>query len=184
MRFKEWYQIEEGLLSGFRYGNFCGPGPYLDKKTCGSLTDGSPPPEPIDAVDAGCKQHDIDYCKCGANSMSGVIGFGNACTKQADQRLISNMKQQLQSGQLSDGAVKAAKMISGYFGAHNKVMDFRNWVGGLFGGGNNQSQVAPEPSRETPPPVPTTRKKPSRSPHYNVSYAKANPAGYGGVAYA
>jgi hypothetical protein len=126
MRFKQFLALDEA----FRYGNFCGPGPYLDKKTCMTLKDGSPAPQPINQVDASCKQHDIDYCRCNAGSLSGVVGFGNNCTGKADQRLAKTLDQLIQSKKLDPSQARAAHIIKGYFGAHNTV---RGWRDALVG---------------------------------------------------
>lgn len=86
VNFKEWLVLNEA-----RYGNYCGPGPKLNKD-CSALADGSPLPQPINSVDKICQAHDIKYCQCGSNWTHGLLGnAGTACSRGADK----NMQAQL-----------------------------------------------------------------------------------------
>lgn len=109
MEFKEYFN------EATRYGNYCGPGPELDK-TCSKLADGSPLPNPINSVDATCKAHDISYCKCGANWMDGIVGRGSSCSKAADKDMISQIKKILPD--LKGTQKLIAHLILQYFQIH------------------------------------------------------------------
>jgi len=91
VNFKNWMTLNE-----IRYGNYCGPGPKLNKD-CTALFNGNPLPEPINTVDGICQIHDLEYCKCGSHWTHGLIGnAGTPCSKGADD----NMKRKL------DGTLK------------------------------------------------------------------------------
>lgn len=86
VKFKEWLVLNEA-----RYGNYCGPGPKLNKD-CTALANGDPLPQPINTVDKICQVHDIHYCKCGGHWTHGLLGnAGTSCSRGADK----NMQAQL-----------------------------------------------------------------------------------------
>jgi hypothetical protein len=101
----------------FRYGNYCGPGPDLNKK---------PWPPALTPVDAACKQHDVDYFNCKTNWKSGFPLLGSPCTVPADEKFVNQLKQLLVSGQLDKKDIRAAKIILSYFQVKNRFDKFRN----------------------------------------------------------
>lgn len=132
MKFRDWLQTEEtqdldeldmlkkpeGMptKAWWRYGNYCGPGPKLRPKTCDALASGRPLPEPINAVDAVCKQHDIEYCNCGATWKSGLwLGQPTSCSLNSDRSLVKKLDA-ITGGPISQRL--AAKAISSYFKMH------------------------------------------------------------------
>jgi hypothetical protein len=121
---------KDRTVPGFkwRYGNFCGPGPAFDRSTCDRLQDGKPLPQPMNAVDAACKDHDADYCRCGVDWRAGFLfGKGTTCSKQADRKLIKTLGQLAKDGQLkSHDQWIAAHVIKNYFKLHN-------WMQGPMG---------------------------------------------------
>jgi hypothetical protein len=74
-------------------------------------------PAPINAVDATCQQHDIEYCKCGVGWGAGVLGGKTSpCSLAADERLVNRLsaiKRTLPLGQRT-----AANVIKTYIGLH------------------------------------------------------------------
>jgi hypothetical protein len=139
MKFKEWLakveatdqaapseqptaqQQEVDPTSGWRYGNYCGPGPKFDRKTCDRLADGRPLPQPINAVDAACKVHDTDYCGCNVDWKAGFLfGKGTPCSREADVKLIKTLGGLAKERKFSShGEWIAANLIRNYFRLHN-----------------------------------------------------------------
>lgn len=83
--------LKAARKSWLRYGNYCGPGPRLLSPPCDKLASKSPLPLPKNTVDTHCKQHDVDYCKCGVDWDAGLPGRGNACSRQADNDLVDKL---------------------------------------------------------------------------------------------
>jgi len=107
--------------SGWRYGNYCGPGPKFDRKTCDRLDDGKPLPQPINAVDAACQVHDAEYCGCNVDWRAGFLfGRGSPCSRKADEKLIGTLNKLTKERQYkSHGEWIAANLIKNYFRLHN-----------------------------------------------------------------
>lgn len=120
MKFSQWLAKRD--KAWWRYGNYCGPGPKLDRSSCDKLSDGSPLPLPQDQLDKICMRHDIDYCHCGTNWKSGLPGGGDSCSRIADDDLLKsllNIRHKLTPSQL-----KAASVIGSYFTKKGHVDDF------------------------------------------------------------
>lgn len=112
--FKEWMVLNE-----VRYGQYCGPGPRLNKD-CTALADGSPLPTPINTVDKICQDHDIRYCKCGSQWTHGLLGnTGTTCSKGADEE----MREKLQGviGKLAGSEKLVGTLILRYFQQHART---------------------------------------------------------------
>ncbi len=110
MNFKEWIKNEN------LYGVYCGPGPKLSG-SCDSLANGSPMPRPIDRLDGACQNHDVDYCNAGATWQS-AMPFGrsnNPQTREADKKLLANVRRIAKTDNLSPKAQRFAKLIRKYF---------------------------------------------------------------------
>jgi hypothetical protein len=133
MNFRQWLQsqdsqkfdvvdaIKTAKRAWWRYGNYCGPGPKFHPKTCKHLSTGEPLPSPENQVDSHCKNHDIDYCKCGVKWTAALPGQGNDCSRKADRKLTANLimnKEKLPATQK-----KAAEIISGYFGQIKRALE-------------------------------------------------------------
>ena len=84
--------------SAFRYGNWCGTG-HPDNP--------SDNPNPIDAVDAACKEHDRAY-------QDGISG-------EADAKLIKTLADHIDSGKLEDKQLLAAFAIITYMTGQQAV---------------------------------------------------------------
>jgi hypothetical protein len=56
------HSLSESILSG-TYGNYCGPTPETDV-FAGCVPHGRFGDAPLDAVDAACQRHDLNYCAC------------------------------------------------------------------------------------------------------------------------
>lgn len=112
--------LQAARKAWWRYGNYCGPGPKLHK-TCDRLSDESPLPNPKNSVDVHCKQHDIDYCKCGVNWTAGLPGKGNACSRQSDRAFVNKLLSI--KDKLPPDQQRAASIISQYFGKWKASID-------------------------------------------------------------
>lgn len=116
--------LQAARKAWFRYGNYCGPGPKLLRPPCDKLADETPMPNPKNTVDAQCKQHDIDYCRCGVGWDAGLPGRGNSCSKQADKELVHKLL--ALKGKLPPDQQRAASIIRQYFGM------WKNALGSFF----------------------------------------------------
>lgn len=117
--FKEWLTLNEAY-----YGNYCGPGPKLDK-TCMKLANGEPLPEPINSVDATCRDHDLMYCRCGVDWRTGVIGnSGTQCSRTADRVLIRSLEKLRE--RLKGSEKLAGTVVLNYFKTHQGVQNQTN----------------------------------------------------------
>lgn len=118
--FKDWLKKqEEQPRAWWRYGHYCGPGPRLRSQTCDMLHSGKPLPAPINAVDAACQRHDVEYCKCGVGWEAGVIGGKpNTCSLQSDEKLVAHL-QNLEGLPLKQKL--AAATIKNYFNLHMRT---------------------------------------------------------------
>lgn len=122
MNFRNWLRSQEIDVvdtikslrnSLWRYGNYCGPGPKFHPKTCKHLSNGESLPSPVNQVDAHCKNHDVDYCRCGVGWTAALPGHGNSCSKRADRKLADVLD--MVKDDLPPNQRKAANIISGYF---------------------------------------------------------------------
>lgn len=119
--------LRQKAASNIRYGNYCGPGPYLNPQSCQNLDTGETPPAPINQTDALCKQHDIDYCKCGVTSTAGIPGFGTGCSSEADEKLIRDIARKLKNNEIKDPKERwAAQLIKYYFMTQGFVNYLKN----------------------------------------------------------
>lgn len=85
--FKDWIELNEA-----RYGNYCGPGPKLNKD-CSALANGDPLPQPINTLDRICQNHDLRYCNCGSHWSAALIGnSGTSCSREADKIMQKELK--------------------------------------------------------------------------------------------
>lgn len=137
MHFAEWLFLRETKERGtkdstipgsrWRYGNYCGPGPAIDRKTCDKLADGRPLPPAINVVDAACKDHDLEYCGCGADWRAGFLfGAGSPCSRGSDVRLMKTLDQLAKDGKLTThDQWMAAHIIKNYFRLHNRLAGTR-----------------------------------------------------------
>lgn len=117
--FKEWLTLNEAY-----YGNYCGPGPALDK-SCSKLANGEPLPEPINSVDAACRDHDLMYCRCGVNWRTGIIGnSGTDCSRTADRVLIRNLDRLREK--LKGTEKIAGNIVLNYFKTHQNIQNKNN----------------------------------------------------------
>ena len=99
-----------------RYGNFCGPGPY-DAKGFAK--------EPINAVDAACKVHDLGYRDCGLIGLDAIKaalpGSKNSCVGPSDVTLVKDMDDITEDPATPFGQKQVAKIIRNYFGLKTKL---------------------------------------------------------------
>ena len=116
MKFTDWVQVRENW-----HGIYCGPGPALVPKSCDALRNGAPLPEPVDAIDAACKTHDIDYCKAGKDWRA-ALPFSThrtAGTSSADNDFYHRVLLAFNSETLSPQARRFARLILAYFRPQN-----------------------------------------------------------------
>jgi len=114
--FKEWLTLNETY-----YGNYCGPGPKLDK-ACIKLANGEPLPKPINSVDATCRDHDLMYCRCGVDWRTGILGNkGTQCSRTADRVLIRNLEKLREK--LKGSERLAGTVVLNYFKIHQGVQN-------------------------------------------------------------
>jgi hypothetical protein len=129
--FRAWLKAKIGVP---RYKQWCGPGPALKHGNCDELEGGGATPDPENTVDAACKAHDVEYCKCDADWRAGVIGHPAAtqCTYDADRRLTATLREAEPSLPTRRQRV-ASKVIRGYFGLKSRVHRLRNRVSNQAG---------------------------------------------------
>ena len=118
VEFKEWLVLNEA-----RYGNYCGPGPKLNKD-CSALANGEPFPTPINNIDAICQNHDISYCRCKANWKDAVLSQpGTPCSRGADKIMQGDIETIIPK--LSGSEKFYAKLMLTYFKSHEKIQNFQ-----------------------------------------------------------
>lgn len=124
MNFRKFFNDRLGaaaraMASKFSYGNYCGPSKPV-VPPCDKHDDGSELLPAKDNLDSLCKTHDVDYCKCGADWTSGVVGSrGDKCTRVADSEFVQRIKQNLPLMSRRERLV--AMMIANYFSVHGSL---------------------------------------------------------------
>jgi len=92
-------------VAAFEYGNWCGP--YHPKNP-------SEDPEPINEVDAACRNHDLAMAAKG--SLSG----------EADAAMVTELVELLNSGRLSTDEFAAAVVIATYMNGQQQVTVYQD----------------------------------------------------------
>lgn len=111
--FREWVALNE-----VRYGQYCGPGPKLNKD-CTALANGQPLPAPINTIDSICQKHDIKYCKCGSHWTHGLLGnSGSSCSRGADKDIQKDLMSVI--NKLSGSEKLVGNLILRYFQHHER----------------------------------------------------------------
>jgi hypothetical protein len=113
MQFSEWLSRRDENL----YGVYCGPGPKLNAPDCDRLAAGQEMPSPKDSLDSACRDHDIAYCKAGADWRSAIPFSARRTpeTRDADSKLISTIKSLRKSGKLPPGAERFSRLMARWF---------------------------------------------------------------------
>lgn len=107
------------MAQKFSYGNYCGPSKPV-VPPCDQHDDGSDLLPAKDTLDSLCKVHDVDYCKCGSDWLSGVLGNkGSKCTQMADQEFIRRIKDSYEKMGRREKVV--AWIIYNYFRTHGNL---------------------------------------------------------------
>lgn len=127
MEFREFFEYDisnmiKNIAKKFRYGTYCGPNKTgeIVSKPCDVHDNGDPLKPPKDKLDSLCMKHDIDYCKCGDEWTSGLMGYkGSECSREADKQFISNITRDIDSMEPNEKFV--ANLILTYFRAHGNV---------------------------------------------------------------
>lgn len=124
MNFKKFFDEKlkaaaRALAMKVSYGNYCGPSkPVIPP--CDQHDDGSELLPAKNTLDSLCKVHDIDYCKCGSDWTSGVLGHrGSKCTQMADQDFVKKIKDSY--GEMGRQEKAVAMMIYNYFRMHGSL---------------------------------------------------------------
>lgn len=131
INFRSWLgrnrepQPGDDPLKRYRYGQYCGPGPYLDKG-CKNLRTGEQLPAPVNTTDAQCRVHDIEYCKCGVGSSAGLPGMGTRCSLEADRALVKSLIDKVKNKEITNPKeLVAAKLITLYFRINGSLQGFK-----------------------------------------------------------